>query len=583
MSAAKPRIELAFVVPIALSLLLYLPGLWADHYNDDWSQRLIAEGRAADYDANPLRLYEFTRSPEHTRQLIDSGTLPWWSSPSLHLRFFRPLSSAVFAFEHRALGGSALVSHAHSLLWFALLLVASARLFRAVLERRTALLALWLLALSPHTSTGALWVAARNGMCAATVAIFALDRYARARKSGREPPTIGVAALFVLALAFGEIALGFVPLLVALEWALTPDSNWRTRIRTNAPTLAIAATYLLLYGRFGYGAGGSGLYLDPFCELGQALRELPIRLGVLLLDATLSVPSEIYLMAPAARPALAAVGLGATGLVALALHRTRDASSREEHRALVALFVGSLFAIAPGLFGILGGRLLSIGFVGFFAAIAALWSRALSRRHDRRAAAYATIAAIVAFRVVLATMFRAGMSAQNVACSVVERRLATQHAIRCAHHADYALVDGADPALGMYAAPALALIDPSFGGTFRMLSMQPTTLLLARTGPRTIELRASEGTLTSFVFADVFRSPREPFTAGTILRHRAMQTRILTVASGRPERVEFTFDRPFETRETCLVRWRNQRLESFDPPAQGQTMRLEHERGPLGI
>jgi hypothetical protein len=577
------RARLAFALPIALSLLIYLPGLWADHYNDDWSQRLIAEGRGPGFDSNPLGLFEFTRSRQHAQTLTELGVFPWWSSPSLHLQFFRPLSSAMIAFEHRAFGDTALVSHVHSLLWFVAVLALASRLYRTLLTPRVALLATWVSAMSPHTVTGALWTAARNGMCAAAVTLLALDLHARARKEGRDPPRAAIAALFALGLCFGEISLGFVPLLIAIEWALTPDARWSRRLPSLAPTLAITGVFLPAYVGMGYGAGGSGLFLDPSRDLAAVVRELPVRLGVLLLDGTWAVPSEIYLVLPAARAGLATVGALTTVALALWLYRTRAVRVETEHRALVALLGGSVCAIAPGLFGILGGRLLSIGFVGFCATVAALWDAALTWRARKPVFAWSAVVSIVLVRGALATLFRLAQVAQIVLASRAERSLAVHHEIRCPLRADFALVDGADPSLGMYAAPALALVDRRLGGTFRMLSMQPETLVLTRTGPRSITLEPTVGTLTSFVFAEVFRSPREPLVEGAVLRHGAVETRVLRVVDGRPQRAEFTFRAPFEGGGSCLLRWQGGRLRSFDPPPVGSSMRVAHERGPLGI
>lgn len=579
--------RLLWALPIVVSLLFCLPALFTDHYNDDWTLRFIADGRATTYDANPARLFEFTRSPAHTAQLIDGGWLPWWSSPSLRLRFFRPFSSLLFAGEQRLFGDGPLVGHAHSVLWFALTLVLTARLFRATLSPRMARIALWIAALAPHMVNGAMWPSARSGVSAAAAALGALVLHAEARTQNRAVPTLWIALLFVVGLGFGELALGLVPLSLAIEWALNERARWRERLVTVAPVFVIGHAYLALYVLLGYGAGGSALYLDPAKELVVALRELPLRLGILLLDGLYAVPSELYLFLSSGRVAIAVVSIASLLALLTWLHRTRDERDSRDHRVVMALLVGSLFAVAPGLFGIPGGRLLSVGFVGFAAALAALWDRALSLRASRPVVARATIVALVLLRVALASLFRLGFTGSIVMTARAERRIATEHRFQCPARSAYVLLDGADPALGMYAGPSIAFANRGIAGSFQTLSMQTDTLFVERTSEHAITLSPLHGgTLTDFIFADVFRSPREPFIAGQTLRLQSMTVRVLAVRDGRPQRVEFTFNSPFAPIEggaTCLVYWHQGRLQSFTPPPVGASVELAHEPGPSGV
>jgi len=578
------RERLLWALPLFVSLLFCLPALWADHYNDDWTLRLINAGRLSPDDANPWQLFEFTRSREHAGRLIEGGFMPWWSSPSLRLRFFRPLSSLLFSAEAHVFGEGPRVAHIHSVAWFALVLWLCSQLFRTVLTRRMALVATWIAALSPHAVNGALWPSARNGLCGSAAALAALILHARARTQDRPVPRLWISALFLLGLGFGEITIGLVPLALALEWALNDRGSWKQRLAATAPVLVIGHVYLLLYVLLGYGAGGSALYLDPAKELGVALGELPLRLGILVFDGLFTVPSELYLLVPTARVGIAAVSLSSLLALVVWLHRTRSDRADTDHRAVMALLVGSLFAAAPGLFGIPGGRLLSIAIVGFSAAIAALVDRALARRREHRLGSWAVLVAVFVVRALFATLFRLGMTMAIVTTGAAQRRIATESRFQCPERTTYALIDGADPTLGMYAAPALAYVRPSIGGSFRVLSMQTDTLVLERTAERSITLAPEHGgTLTDFIFADVFRTPRERFTAGQTLRLGTMTARVITVRDGRPQRVEFSFESSFEGGATCLVRWRNGRLESFVPPAIGQSVRVAHEPGPGGF
>jgi hypothetical protein len=64
--------------------------------------------------------------------LREYGVLPWWSDDRLSIAFFRPLSSALLAIDHRWLDGGGFWSHVHALLWYGL--VAAARVLRLLFD-----------------------------------------------------------------------------------------------------------------------------------------------------------------------------------------------------------------------------------------------------------------------------------------------------------------------------------------------------------------------------------------------------------------------------------------------------------------
>lgn len=576
--------RLRWALPMLVSLALFLPGVFADHYNDDWTLRVIAEGRAPGFDRNPWRLFEFTRSDANTTELIASGSMPWWTEPSLRLRFFRPLSSLLFAFDVRVLGPSATLAHAHSLLWIAALLWLTGRWFERVLPARIARVAWWLVALSPHLVNGALWASARNGVSASVCVMAALWVQARAHERQRPAPMAKLLALFVVGLCFGELALGFVPLFVAMEWARGAHPTVKSLLVRAAPVALVSLAYLGLYVALGFGARGSGLYLDPVRDGSTAVREAPLRLGVLVLEGLYTVPSELYLLLPGARAGIAVFALSTLALLLAWLHRSAPTRDRHVHRTLLAVVYGSLCALAPGLLGIPGGRLLTVAIVGFAALLAAFVDGALEARSQRRVWAWAALALVAVVRLALGGLLRVGASAQLVKVSRDERRVATTADVRCAKNSNFVLVDGADPVLGMYAAPAMAYLDPSIGGTFRTLSMQLDTLVLTRTGERSFSLEPEHGgSLTDFVFSEVFRRPASAMRVGDVVRTTTMEATVERVRDGRPQRVDFRFTTPFDGGQTCVLRWRGGRVESFDLPPLGRSMRVEHERGPLGI
>src|SRR6185312_13308584 len=112
-------------------------------FSDDFAFIDLVEHRTG-HDLPWWDLYHFASAdPAETRHFIEAGDLTWWTVPELRLRFFRPLGSALLAFDDHAFGRTAVLWHLHSLAWFAALLFAVRALFRRLLPPATAALALF--------------------------------------------------------------------------------------------------------------------------------------------------------------------------------------------------------------------------------------------------------------------------------------------------------------------------------------------------------------------------------------------------------------------------------------------------------
>src|SRR6266478_7352775 len=129
-----------FWVVFALGVVCALPALGAGFYTDDFVQlaKLRSGGAAAERAGS---LFTFTEGGESTRRLIADGTLPWWTTPELRVRFFRPLSAALMVVDHALFGLHPLGYHLHNLLWWVAWLGGTALLFRRMFPPRLGLLA----------------------------------------------------------------------------------------------------------------------------------------------------------------------------------------------------------------------------------------------------------------------------------------------------------------------------------------------------------------------------------------------------------------------------------------------------------
>ncbi len=114
-------------------------------------------------------------------------------------------------------------------------------------------------------------------------------------------------ALAALGLAAGETGLAALAYLVAWE-ICERRPGWR---RALSPTALLIAAYFIVYRLAGWGAHGSGTYLDPFGDPGGFLRELPARLAILFGNLVLATPIDAVTFDARLRAPLIAAGCGA--------------------------------------------------------------------------------------------------------------------------------------------------------------------------------------------------------------------------------------------------------------------------------
>ena len=117
-----------------LALVLSLPSLTIGFLSDDHFHRVILQGKsivpeADDWSLFGLFSFEFGDA-EHIYQSINIGALPWWSDPQVQMRFFRPLSELSLWLDYQLFPDSPLLMHAHSILWYLLLIFVSWKLMQ---------------------------------------------------------------------------------------------------------------------------------------------------------------------------------------------------------------------------------------------------------------------------------------------------------------------------------------------------------------------------------------------------------------------------------------------------------------------
>jgi len=271
------------------ALVLVLPSISNELVLDDHVLRMLAVG---DPPIEGLRhgrtgLFTFTTGEEPlNRALMDEGALlPWWSDPHHLNSFLRPLSSASHSLDFALLGDAVWAMHVHSFIWFALMLAACARLYRRVYGGEGGgaptiiTLAFCIFALDDAHGVTLSWLANRNAIIAAALAIPAIEAHVRWRDEGRATLAVLAVSLFCAALMAGEAAIGALGYVLAHALFLDRAPLMK-RFVALVPYGALLVVWQLAYRELGLGSAGSGAYHDPIGEpLGFALalaRNLPI-------------------------------------------------------------------------------------------------------------------------------------------------------------------------------------------------------------------------------------------------------------------------------------------------------------------
>jgi hypothetical protein len=576
----------------AVGLVLVLPSLAAGFFADDYLQIAQLEGWSAN-PVGPLDLYSFVPPDRATvAALVDRGA-PYFISPNLQLRFFRPLSSALMALDHSLFGRRPLPYHIHTLLWYAALLLVVGALYRRAAPPSVALLAFLIFCLDDAHAFSVTFIAARNAVVPCVLVWLGLGAHLRWRIHGWRPGAWLAPLLGALGLLAGEMGIAALAYLVAWE-ICERRSGWR---RALAPTVVLVAGYLVVYHLFGAGAHGSGAYLDPFGDPLGFLRELPGRFLILVGNLIFRTPVDLVFFNNGLRAPLLAAGGVAAIVVAVWLPRALRRLPADEAARVRWLGLGAAGALVAGTPGTVGERLAFAAGLGGSVVVAALLRDAwqLFRAGRARLLAGLALVSLGLPNLVIAAVALPGKTIFFTRVFGGYRRLAREAEIAAPVPARVVVValDDMFP-LQLLAARAveqgrtpdqLAPIARGEGGRLAgpdtlgelgsgVLSMASATQRLRRTAADTLELSASDGTLLDGAWPSVFRAASVPFPRGTVIHTAYMTATVLDDREGRPTRVAFQFTRSLDDPSLIFLVFRDRGLRRLTLPAVGGEVAL---------
>jgi hypothetical protein len=526
---------------LALGVLLNLPGIVSPYWLDDFVQRAMVRGTFPS-PRSPLDLYNFVTDEDHAL-LLDRGVLPWWSHPHLTIRFFRPLASALRWLDLK-ISDNPLLQHAHSIVWWALAVLAARALYKRSLSPRATVLATAVFALAPCHVTPIAWLANREVLLALVFGALGVGASSRFRAEGGVKHALLAVLWFTIAMTTGEYALAFGGY-VLVETMLEPVRNAR-RVLTFA-TFAVPAFALLVVRRvLGFGNAGSGFYRDPFTQTWEFVLGMPRRMARIQIDAWLSSDSSWVMDVSWWVVALAMIPL----VIALYLTLRRPIAEQPAaaRRASIAFLLGSLLSMVP-LVGVAPSqRLIGIVMLGIAPVVAVVLERAwfeVGELRPRQHGAFGVLALLLGFfqlvHAPLTTFFMSRLF-HEVSTSFVDR--ANELRTRSGGDPLHARIVIARASWEIVLFLPFALRpDGRLPAHWWVLSLSPHALLV-RTGPRTVEIVVPRGR-GYFPTGpnDLFRNEEDPLHTGDQVHVPGLLATVeQTGGETRPSRLRFTFD-----------------------------------------
>lgn len=559
-----------------IAVVLSAPCLGLGFYLDDYVGRYI-------YSDLPgaARLYELyaggygltNGNPEDTHWQIENGWAPWYTYDRLLIRLLRPLGMATHWLDFHFWPDQPWLMHLHSLLWLALLVLAVTSMYRAAIGGIAGALAALLFAIDHTHGFVVGYICNRHSLTTALVSVLCLTVHLHARKRASRPQQLFAYALYAAALASGESAVAIGGYLFAHALCVERTSLAR-RFLLFAPYLVITVVWRALYTHAGFGATGSGLYIDPAREPLAYLLALLERAPVLVLGQFLAPPAELYAVWS---------GTWAQGMLLFACLFSvclAVAFWPLLRRDRIALFwlLGALISLVPAASTYPHNRQLLFTSFGAMGLLAQLWrlhvvelrgqspTRLLYFSQGIGGMVYFAHMAISPLVMPVATCGIAVTAPLQAATSTFDPQSAGR---------DVVFVSSPDYFPVKLVQLSLRIAEQPLPRRFRALSFGPEHISVQRTAENVLELEYAEGILSSPLM-ELYRDRRIPMREHEQVSLEGLHIEVLELtADQRARKVRFSFDEALESEQLRFYVWKEGRFQSYAPPKLGERHDLE--------
>jgi len=554
-------------VAALLAIVLALPSAFVGLAGDDYYHRALILGLGDLSGKSPiLDMFAFLPGGESNARFLELGLMPWWSDPGIRAAFFRPISAATHVLDYALWPDSPLLQHAHSLLWMGLGTYIVARVYRAmpVAPVAAGAAALMFAVEDAHAVTAG-WIANRNALLCLVFGGLALLAHLRSHRDGdRRWLAAGVAGIAV-GLLCGEATLGALAYIAAFQLTMVGGPLLK-RLLPLVPYGALVVVWRLAYNYLGYGASGSGLYIDPGRQPLDFAGALVERWPLMVSAQWFQLPSDIWMLAPRGFQ-VGMVAFSMASVVGLAAWLWPVLRQRPEARMWA---LGMALSVIPLCAAFPMARLLLFPGIGAFGLLGVLvahppagWRRTVS---GIMVIVHGPLSAVMLFAmsfsiIVFGLAFSTG----------------ARHAPTHPELADQSLVFVNNSELiGAYTG-IMRSVEPQWGPPPRriaQLSALTTSSTVTREDDDTLVV-VPDGGLLRGSLEQLFWGTGHRFAAGEVVASNDFDAEIRAVTDdGRPAVIAYHFREPLESAAYCFVYWTDDGLEPFPLPAAGEGITL---------
>lgn len=570
----------------SLALILALQLIPHSHlfFVDDYIQRGAIEGVVQDFGSPPFRLYEFyDGSAERWQRQTERGPLPWFASPELTIRFFRPLSSGLLTLDHALFGNRTWGYRLDATLWYLLLVVAYGLWVRRIIPlgpgdpagsstpgrpwHPAAMLAMLIFVVSDNHWLNIFWNAGRWVLVSTALTLLGCVFYGNWRSDGWRPGLYLGVLMFAAGLLSGEVALAILAFPFAGE-VFCPAGSRAGRLKGIALLSIVAIGYLAFYAAGGYGTHGSNLYLNPMDEPARYLARLPGRL--------LTMSGELFLWIPAN---WRSAGTDAAGLALFAffLVPAFRSESPDTRSRLLALLTGVAASMLPLAGGDPNIRNLMVPFIGAAALLGIgirSWWPILQGRTWLRWVAVPLVACVSVIHLGIAPYRWFTRPARYHANATAQRDYIRGAGLIDANAPPERVVFLTGHLGGFYGEYFYRRLEGlPLAECWWLLSTAYAEHVYHRTDANRLELELVARELL-IGEGGVFRSLATPIRAGDRIALKGLEVEILGVGAVGATRIAFTFDRNLDDPALVFLAGPNGFIKRVNPPAIGESLRL---------
>jgi hypothetical protein len=561
---------------VMIGVGLCLPALWLGFHLDDYIGRYIYPAK----DELARKLFWLLSGgygvangvPADTHYQVEQGIAPWWTDPELHIELLRPFGVLLHWLDFQLWPQSAFLQHAHSLLWLGLLVLAVTRMYRAALGTVVGGLAALLFAIDHTHGFVVGYICNRHALITAVVCVLALERHLRERTARPDAIPWQGPLLYGLALLSGESALSLAGYLGAYA-LFTETTPWKQRVLSLLPYVLLTLGWRAGYDALGFGASGSGLYLDPGREPLAYLAALMERGPVLLLGMFFAPPAEAYM---AFGPLGQKLMVASAWVVALALVAavwplwSRDRLSR-------CFALGMLWSLIPAASTFPHNRQLLFASFGALGLIAQLWRVHALEEKGKRVQGVLKLSGGVG-----AAMLLSHLVVSPLVLPVATWGVAITGPIDRAPQNIGDEVAGKDVVFMSapdYFATKIVQLSRRIEGRplprrFRALSYGPQALQVQRADATTLIIDY-EGGILGTPFLELYRDKRKAMRVGDRVKLEGLDIEVVEVTfDGRVSQAKFEFDTALDAESFVFYQWTDDGFARWQPPVVGASTRV---------